>query len=542
MKFKALFSLCLALGAFSASAQSHVEGVEYYKADQFGNAKELLERNYNNPSTDKSVADYYLGLIALQEKNLDKAASYFEKGIQGNPDYGFNYVGQGQLALLKGETKEAERLFKLGESKAKKDPAMEIAIANAYYNVNPTLYAKEIDKRLEKARRIKIDAPAIFIFEGDVLADQKDWGGAGSKYEMATTYDPNATEAYVKYANLFTQVNPQYAINMLRKLLQLNPNSALGQRELANAYYNGKDFANAAKEYGKYVANPNHFKQDEDRYAFLLFYGGDYQKGYDYASALLKADANNFTARRYQFMNAAQIPALQNELLPMAEALYSAHKANPKNTFAPIDFTLIADEFSRAKRYQDAVAVLEEGMKEIPDNANFNKQLAMTYVDESDFAKAAEAYKGYIKKLDEPGYNDYVQQALFSYFAGIDKKDEPQIAAAQFDDAIAYAKKASEILPTNYKPKKILGDVAKMRASKADVEKAAAPMYLEAVALLEQAPDTSRYKSDAKEMYNYLGNYYLDQKDIAKAKGYFNKYLEYDPDNQEYRKFVNSLK
>ena len=29
-----------------------------------------------------------------------------------------------------------------------------------------------------------------------------------SKYEMAANYDKNATEAYVKYANLFTMVNP----------------------------------------------------------------------------------------------------------------------------------------------------------------------------------------------------------------------------------------------------------------------------------------------------------------------------------------------
>ncbi len=45
MKFKALFSICLASGAFTAFAQTHVEGVEYYKADQLENARELLERN-----------------------------------------------------------------------------------------------------------------------------------------------------------------------------------------------------------------------------------------------------------------------------------------------------------------------------------------------------------------------------------------------------------------------------------------------------------------------------------------------------------------
>lgn len=542
MKFKALFSIFLASGALSVSAQTHVEGVEYFKADQFENAKELLERNYNNSGTDKAVADFYLGQIALMNGNLDKAASAFEKGIAANPDYGYNYVGQGEIYLKKNDPKEAEKMFKLAEGKSKKDPAMQIQIARAYYDADPVGYAKEITKRLEKARKINFQAPEIFIFEGDMLADQKNWGEAGSKYEMAATYAPKAADAYVKYANLFTQVNPEYAIKMLKQFLAQNPTSALGQRELATAYYNNKDFQNAAIQYGNYVKNPNHFKQDEDRYAFLLFYGGNYQDGFDYASRLLQANPQNFTARRYQFMNAAQIPAMKEQLLPLAEALYSAHKQNPANKFAPIDYTLIAEEFAMAKRPEEAVSVLEEAMKENPENPSFSKQLAMTYVDENDFAKAAAAYKDYLKKSAEPGYNDFVQQALFSYFAGVTSKDtDSALANASFDDAIAYADKALAIMQ-NYKPVKIKGDVAKQRASKDEIGKAAEPLYSQAVVLLEQSQDPSRYKSDAKEMYNYLGNYYLDKKDVAKAKEYFNKYLKYDPDNAEYKKFVDSLK
>ena len=58
MKFKGILTLCLAGFAMSAAAQTHVEGAEYYKADQFDNAKELLLRSLNNAGTDKSVSDY----------------------------------------------------------------------------------------------------------------------------------------------------------------------------------------------------------------------------------------------------------------------------------------------------------------------------------------------------------------------------------------------------------------------------------------------------------------------------------------------------
>ena len=545
MKLRTLFAASLAAIAMSASAQTHLEGAEYYKADQLDNAKELLLRNLNNAGTDKAIANYYLGLIAIDENKLDEAQKYFEAGVQANPNYGYNYIGLGGMALKKGDKKAAEEQFKKGESLIKKDAGAEIAIARAYYDADPVLYAKEIEKRVAKARKINLQAPEIYIFEGDQEKDKKNWGGAAGKYEMAKSYNANATEAYVKYANLYTQVNPQYAVAMLKELLSVNPTSALGQRELANAYYNKKDFADAAREYGVYVQNPNHFKQDEDRYALLLFSSSEFQKGYDYATKLLAENPGNFTARRFQFMNAANIPAMKDQLVPMAEELLAAHNANPAaNKFAPIDFTLIAEEFTNAKRTDEAMAVLNEAIKEMPDNANFNKQLAMTYLEANNFAGASDAYEGYLAKLEQPDFNDYSQQATFSFYAGVEnKQDNPAKADAYFQKAYDYATKMEAALPGNYKPYKIYGDIALQRAATdAEVKTAAFPMYSEAAILLEKSENPSRYARDAKNIYNYLGNYYLDQKDVAKAKENFNKYLQYDPDNADYRKFVEGLK
>lgn len=542
MKFKGILTFCLAGVALTATAQTHVEGAEYYNADQFENAKELLLRSLNNPGTDKAVSDYYLGLVSIDENNTAQARKYFQDGIAANPEYAYNYVGLGRLLLKEGDKKGAEESFKQAEKLAKKDAALHVAIARAYDSVDPVLYAKQITNKIEKARKTNANSPEVYIFEGDQLKEQKKFGEAGAKYEMAANTDNNATQAYVKYANLFTMVNPEYAITMLNKLLEVNPQSALGQRELAIAYYNGKDYTNAAKEYGKYVQNPSHFKQDENRYAFLLFYGGDYQKGYDYASKLLSEDPGNFTAQRYQFMNAAQIPAMSDKLLPMAEALLAAHRAKPAdNKFAAIDYTLIADELSKAKRADEAISVIEEGIKEMPDNAAFNKDLAMKYVDAGNITGAAKAYEGYLAKVEKPSYNDYVQQATFSFYAAVENKENQPVADKFFADTEKYAGLAAEILPDNYKPVKFLGDIAKQKATKETVESAAVPMYTKAIELLEASQDPSRYKSDAKDMYNYMGNYYLSIKDIPHAKEYFNKYLQYDPNNDAYRKFVEGL-
>ncbi len=162
MKFRTLFAASLAAFAMSASAQTHLEGAEYYKADQLENAKELLQRNLNNAGTDKAIANYYLGLIAIDENKLDEAKKYFDAGIQANPDYGYNYIGLGGLDLKKGDKKAADAQFKTGEGLLKKDAAAQIAIARAFYDADPVAYAKDIEKRVANARKIsKIEAPEI---------------------------------------------------------------------------------------------------------------------------------------------------------------------------------------------------------------------------------------------------------------------------------------------------------------------------------------------------------------------------------------------
>lgn len=550
MKLNRILSVAILAGsAFSAFAQTHQEGVEYYRADQFANAKELLQRNFNNPGTDKSISDYYLGLIALQEKNTSEAAKYFNDGTTANPEYPFNYVGLGQIQLMNGDKKGAEELFKTAKSKTKKNAALDIAIARAYYEVDPVAYAKEIDKNVLQAQK---DSPKqgpaytdtdIYLFEGDRKKDNKDFGGAGNSYEMATTYNPNATEAYVKYANLFTQVNPQYAINMLNNLLSVNPQSALGQRELANAYYNAQKYKEAAAQYEKYVKNPNHFKQDEDRLAFLLFVDGDYQQGYDFATGLLAQNPQNFTAQRFQFMNAAQIPSMQDQLVPMAEALVVAHNANPANVFAPIDYNLISEELSNAGKAKEAEVLLQEAIANDPTNRDYYKQLAMVFVKDNNLPGAADAFQGYIDNTENPTYNDWIQQATYAFYAGVqNQKDNPDASNKYYDMAQASTEKAQAISSDFTKPKKIQGDIAKQRVSEDQVASAAVPYFTEGLAIFEGKANPSKNDiNDAKEMYNYMGNYYLDQKDIPTAVIYFNKYLELDPDNEAYRNFVEGL-
>ncbi len=83
MKFKLILSLLVA-GGLSAAAQSqgYIDGIDYYKAGQYSNAKEILNRTINDAQTDKAKAYYYLGQVAVAQKNNAEAKANFDKGIQ----------------------------------------------------------------------------------------------------------------------------------------------------------------------------------------------------------------------------------------------------------------------------------------------------------------------------------------------------------------------------------------------------------------------------------------------------------------------------
>ena len=164
----------------------------------------------------------------------------------------YNYVGQAAIALKNGG--DVKALLEKARKLAKKDSKLEMEIARAFYDANPTTYAKDIEKCIKNARKWNADDPDSYIFEADTKADKKDWGNAAGIYELAFDKDPNwgnaagiyelafdkdpnNIEAYVKYANTYFNVNPAMAIERLEELQAKVPGSALVQRELAEKYY-----------------------------------------------------------------------------------------------------------------------------------------------------------------------------------------------------------------------------------------------------------------------------------------------------------------
>lgn len=429
MKFKLFFSMLLA-GSLLAGAQSqgYKDGIEYYKAGQYENAKTILTNTLGQAGTDQALANYYLGQTYLALKDKDTAKKYFDAGVAANPECAYNYVGLGALALLNGDAEAASDYFKNAQKLAKKNHEITVAIARAYYNADPVKYKKEVDKYLAKAHKdSKNTEPSIYILEGDIAFDNGNVGDAATMYEMAISYDNANPEGYVKYANNYFNVNPQFSIAKLEEFLSVAPNSALGQRELAEKYYEANYWNKAAEQYGRYIQNPNHFPEDKARYSVLLYYGEKYPESLRVANEILAQDPSNFLMQRLRFLNEVQMGDYQKG----ADDAAAFFKNNPNGYFTSNDYTTYADALSNLGQDSLAVVQYEIAAEKFPDNAGVQMSLSSAYTKDKKFLKAAQAFDKYLEATPEPSLTDlYTGSARWLNVAATAGDDMPLRAEA----------------------------------------------------------------------------------------------------------------
>lgn len=536
MKSKILLTL-LAGAALGASAQGFKDGVEYYRADQPEEAAIIINNNLNEAGIDQASAYYFLGQIALKNGNKAEARNYFDKGLDVNPDNGYNYIGLGALALADGNASEASRYFKDAKSKAKKDPDVLTEIARAYFVADPVKYSNDITKALADAKKARKNAPAPFILEGDMLADTNA-GEAAGMYEMAAQFDTDQThpEAYVKYARTYFPVNATFAINKLKELLAQQPNSALAQRELAEKYYDNNQLTMAAEQYEQYIKNPNSFKKDKQRLVGLLFFAKRYPESYNLAGEILKDDPANFYMQRLQFYNKKAMG--ENEAAKAAaETLF----ANPKAELNAQDYSQYGDLLQEMGQDTLAVAAFEEAVKIDPKKTALLKDLSAAYNSAKMYEKAADTMQKYVDAMgEEVDPNDVFQLARRYQNLAITNMEGDQAA---FDAAIAKAKATMEqvlaLVPDNPLVLNTASDIIRT-GNKGEVDQAVIDADMKTLAVLDADPANKEKRANIyRAIYSRLAPYYQKQKDIPTAKLYYEKYYEVDP-SPELRNFIDT--
>lgn len=541
MKRKFFFASLILMGAsLVANAQGYKDGIEYYKVDKLDNAKELLERNLNAASTNKAEAYYYLGQIALHQGKVSEAAANFERGIAANASNPLNYVGQAAIALKNGG--DVKALLEKARKLSKKDAKLEMEIARAFYDANPTTYAKDIEKCIKNARKWNADDPDSYIFEADTKADKQDWGNAAGIYELAFDKDPNNIEAYVKYANTYFNVNPEMAIERLEELQAKVPNSALVQRELAEKYYADNLGAKAAEQYGKYIKNPNHFAQDEVRYVQLLFFGEKYNDSYNLATSLVNkldpSDSKVFYMKRMQLYNLVQLEKWAEAV--EAGRSFFANAVPAGSNYEVRDYTDYGQALQNAELAEEAIAAYEKALELNPNNADLIRFMGDSYALTEDYVKAAEYYQ---RLVDSGNHKSNDLFTLSNYYLGVASAEgvDDVAKATALSNAQRYIDEVDQLVPRNVQIVNHKAKIARVREGDNNTG-AALAAYNELISILEEKENKADYARYFKYAYNYMATYYFGIGDKATAKTYYQKWLEYDPDNESLRNYVNGLK
>lgn len=530
MKFKSIFTLLVAGCALAASAQSqgYKDGIEYYKAGQYANAQTILNKTLSQAGTDKALAYYYLGQTELALGNNDAARKNFENGVAADAENPYNYVGLGAVALLKGDASAAEEQFKTAKKLGKKNSEVLVDIARAYYNADSVKYAKDIDKNLAQAYKdSKNQEPAIYIFEGDRKLDLKDVGGAAGQYEMAIGYDKNNPEGYVKYAKSYFYVNPQFSIQKLEEFLNVAPNSALAQRELAEAYYKANYWKKASDMYGQYIKNPNHFPEDKARYSVLLYWSEDYPNSLQVANEVLADQPDNFQAQRMRFVDEVVLKQFDNAIVHGEEFFAK----NPNANFTAIDFTSLADAYNGVGNTEKVIDVYERGVKAIPDNADLYNGLSSAYSQDKQYTKAAEAYDKYLSLVEKPSLNDYFTASGKWLNVAATAGDDLATRQSASNNGVVYIDKVLPTVQEAQKPmileRKAFLQTAGNEGNKPNAD--AAATFTELINLLESDPaylDPANPDNEIKTYKNACSlviQYYRDV-DEDLAKQYSDKY------------------
>ena len=504
MKLK-IFAILLLGGSLVSNAQGYKDGIEYFKVGKIDNAKELLDKNLNNSTTVKSQAYCYLGHIEASKGNVAGARDFYNKGVAADANDPFNYIALGALDLKANNEKAAEEQFKTALKLDKKNASVYAAIARAYYDANPTTYAKVIAKNIEKARKTNAKDPDVYILEGDMKAAEKDYGGAAGQYELAFTYEPDNEEAYVKYANTYFNVNPAMATERLEELV---------------------------------AKNPNHFKQDEIRYVQLLFFGQKYQESFDLASKIRSAvaagDKDNFFMCRMQLYN---MVALQNwtEAEKFGAELFGLNI--PGTEYASKDYVDYATALKNVGKAAESVAQYEKAVEVNPNNLDLVRDLVDVYDEAQNFEKAAIYYQKIVDSEECKANDLYVMSTKYFNLA-VTTEDAAKKASA-IEGARKYAAMANERVPGNYR---IVQQQAKVESLAGNNDEAV-KFYNATIDILNEKENGKvEYKDVYISIYGNLARMAFDKGDTAGAKEYYLKWLEVDPSNDALRKYVEGLK
>lgn len=237
------------------------------------------------------------------------------------------------------------------QKKNKKDVTIILAIAQAY--LDNGMKEKALEK-LQDARKADKKSPYIYIFEGDMLAKENKPGDAAMQYDQAINFDANCVLAYMKGARVYEFINRKTATDMLKKVIEINPNYSIAYKALADVSYRDGFYPDAIAAYKEYFKGGDYTIEDITRYAAAEYFTQQYNEAKTLISEGLSKEPNNFVLNRLSMYTSADLKDYATAV-SAGDKFFSLPKANDTIKYLKQDYLAYANSLSETGNKAKAI-------------------------------------------------------------------------------------------------------------------------------------------------------------------------------------------
>ncbi len=532
-------------GVVSAQAQDLNSALNMTYQEQFEaadnafsalSAKEPANGKYFYYSGENQLASYAIDPTNIPFENIaKKAIERFNKGIAANPNEPLNYVGLGKVALMQNNKTVADENFAKAQTylpaKKVKSPLTKpeqatllVRLAEAYVTIGSKDSALVLGF-LRRAESIDNKNPEIYLVRGDYWIDVFNNGSrAAENYKRSQDFSPNSTRARVRLGQLYTRIRSyQDALGYYQEALTLDPSFAPAYLEMGFLYAKMNNPEKSKEYFKKYLDLSSSNIAAKRRYANMLIQTEDYKGAIEQIKQILAMDSTTYNdlnrALAYSYFEEKQFP----------QAKYYINKfiANaPVEKITSKDYAY--DGRIQVKSGQDSLGIISLTKAFALDSTNIDllSEIATLYTKTKKPQNAGDTYQLKIK-LTNGGVNDYYKMGR-AYF---DAKNW-----AEADSAFAKVNRMS----VDFEPAYLFRARVYSNLDPDTKEGLAKPFYEK---LLEKANmDATKYSKDILEAYNYLGYYYLVNKNYCESISYWDKIVTLDPANENAASALKDLK
>ena len=550
MNKKITLSLALLSFIFSANAQT---GTDIDTAIKYGRydvaKKELYKLVRSQPDQGKNF--YRLGVIHINENNLDSANYYFKQGLRAPNDANVNNIGLGKIGLLEGKDKEAKSKFNAGTNNlSPNDYQTFLVVADAYTNAPKP----DFDAALEYvnfALLVDIKEPEPHIARGDIYFAEKRFVDARRVYYETSKMFPESLLPKMKLANVLRAGNEfEEAIKVYDSIVEKDPNYVDVYKQLGLAYADFARFKDdkallekGVENYFKYHGMIGESIDADNEIASYFIKNKAYNALGDLVRTKWYTRGDNFYMYRYR-----AIADFQNgKFLDAKESINQYFDVqDKKELIEPIDYLYKGLSELEASRNEDGTfneAVykksIDEMTKAVKDNPNLGVALHQLGVDLFKDEHFEQAYFVFDLASKDEKSPYYVYDMYYKGNALYMASDKPM-----FQDQLQRAKENlnNSLKKTPTFEAYLISARVNRNLNTAESLSKMEKDYEGFIALLTEKgrANDAAFRESLVEAYTMIGNY-NQSINKAKAADSFRKVLQLDSSNEYARKQVQSL-